>query len=175
MAKLPRIKNKAGYTTPVLSSDEHLEHLYHVQQEERHPKINSLTDTFLTFRDNWPTQVMNWVKAYKAIVLDTHKNLVGSVYFEPNEPLKEEHVRMLFKIIEHKVANAATVKIARNPAGKAMEPDDFEKSMAGLFDKYAKENGLLVEGHYAVNQMGMYKFKKNEIHFLEEDNLHTKV
>jgi hypothetical protein len=177
MKKLSRIKINEGYTntlTKTISAEELLTHLYRVHQEEHPSRIDTLTDIYLSFRNNWPSQVMNWVKAYKATVFDTHKKLLGSVYFEPNERLKEKHVRMLFKVIDNQVENAATVRIARNPAGKAMEPDDFEKTMAGLFDKYAKENGLLVEGHYAINQMGMYKFKKHDIiKTIEEDGLHA--
>ncbi|MCX2495243.1 hypothetical protein OQX63_17265 [Pedobacter sp. PF22-3] len=146
-----------------LSQEERrLRNRYKIQQVEHPKEIDSLSDVFVTFKQNWSHPIMDWVQGYKTTVLDSDNKPICNIYFEPNAPLRDEHIKMLFTIILENFSDAKSVMIARNHAGKAMEPDQTEKETASKFKNYGQSIGLPVADQFVVSPLGMYKFKEQD-------------
>jgi hypothetical protein len=124
--------------------------------------LESTSEVFSIIIENWDEQVMDYVKAYKALVFDEKHRPVRSIYFEPNAPIDHDHIKGLFDLIRNKVAHATSVMICRNNATKPFMPDEQEKRVASSFRAYGEKVHIPVIDQFVVSSMGMYKFQTED-------------
>ncbi|WP_419698120.1 JAB domain-containing protein [Mucilaginibacter sp. NFX135] len=146
----------------------YLQNLFKLEPVEHHARLKTSSEVFSIVIHNWDEDVMDSVKAYKTVVLDSCDRPLRSVYFEPNAPIDLDHIKTLFEVIRSQIDTAASVVICRNNASKPFLPDEQEKRVAASFRNYGKKVHIPVIDQFVVSSMGMYRFQT-------EDYLETTV
>lgn len=146
---------------------DHFSFVYQLKKAEKRTKLNSVSDIYRNFIENWSESVMEWVMGYKVLLLDRQEKTIADIYFEPVSDLRPYHIEILFKIISE-MPDANSIIIGRNHASRDFKPDQREKAFATIFKECARKSSIQLKDQYVVSSLGMYKFKKDDYLNLKE-------